>query len=257
MRHMDEVLAGADRNMVELWTGLCAAAGGVREEADGLRLLSSGIPAGMFNPAFVIGPLDDHAAAISTVRSFAESRSVPFALYFRDETAPGLADACVAAGLVEHWQPPLMVLDPIPESDPAPPDGLAIETVTEANYDDYLDALCAGFGIPAEVVAPILHGEMLAIDGFTGFLGHAVDGTPVAASAVFVSGTTAGIYNVATAPEHRGRGYGAALTAAAARAGAAAGCTRSILQASEAGEPVYRRMGYATPDRYRQFEPSS
>lgn len=254
---MDDALAAADRNMLELWTGLCACAGGAREDGDGLRMLASGIPAGMFNPAFVTGSIGDHAAAISTVRAFAEERGVPFAIYFRDATAPGFADACTAAGLVEHWRPPLMVLDPIPPSDPGPPEGLTIEVVAEANYDDYLAALCAGFGIPAEVVAPVLHGEMLAIDGFTGLLGRTPDGTPVAASGVFVHGTTAGVYNVATHPEHRRRGYGEALTAAAARLGADAGCTHSILQASEAGEPVYRRMGYATPDRYRQFEPTS
>jgi GNAT superfamily N-acetyltransferase len=210
----------------------------------------------MFNPVFVTAPLADPGAAIETARTFAGDHGVPFALYFRDETAPDLAAACTGAGLVEHWRPPLMVLDPIPASDPRPPDGLSIEAVVEANYGDYMTTLCTGFGIPPEVVAPVLHGEMLAIDGFTGLLGRTADGTPAAASGVYVLGATAGVYNVATPPEHRSKGYGAALTAAAARLGAERGATRSILQASEAGEPVYRRMGYATPDRYRQFEPA-
>lgn len=256
MRAMDEVLADADRNMVELWTGLCRAAGGSREDRNGLRLLSSGIPVGFFNPAFVTEPVDDHATVIGTARTFGEEHGVPFALLFRDETAPGLAEACAAAGFVEHWRMPLMVLDPIPDADPRPPDGLSIEVVVEANYDDYMATLCAGFGIPPEILTPVMHGELLAIDGFMGLLGRAADGAPASASAVFVTGTTAGVYNVATPEEHRSKGYGAAMTAAAARVGADQGATRSILQASAAGEPVYRRMGYATPDRYRQFEPA-
>ena len=44
------------------------------------------------------------------------------------------------------------------------------------------------------------------------------------------------------------------MTWAAAIAGRADGASRSVLQASEMGEPVYARMGYQTPVRYRQFE---
>jgi ribosomal protein S18 acetylase RimI-like enzyme len=195
----------------------------------------------------------DPAAVLEAARSFYAERGAGYAVYFRDAVVPALADACAAAGMAEHWQPPLMVLDPIPATDPATPEGLTIEAVDSSSYDEYLGTLCAGFGIPPELVAPMAGGAMLGIDGFTGLLGR-VDGAPVAASGVFVDGTIAGVYNVATHPDHRKHGYGEALTAAAARRGAEAGCTVAILQASEAGEPVYRRMGYATPDRYRQFE---
>ena len=248
-----QVLADADRNMLRMWQGMVRTAGGVVEERDDVTLLASGIPIPMFNPAFVRPGAADPAGVLEAARSFYAERGAGYAVYFRDAEVPGLADACVAAGMAEHWQPPLMVLDPIPPTDPPLPDGLTIETVDASTYDEYLGTLCAGFGIPAELVAPMAGGSMLGIDGFTGLLGR-VDGAPVAASGVFVDGTTAGVYNVATHPDHRKKGYGEALTAAAARRGAEAGRTVAILQASAAGEPVYRRMGYATPDRYRQFE---
>lgn len=251
-----DVLAGADRNMRELWAAIALGVGGERADDDGLVRLASGMPLAMFNPTFVTGPLADHAKAIEDTTAFYAERRLPFALYFRDATAPGLADACRAAGLVEHWQPPIMVLDPIPADDPPLPDGLTIEVVDAGTYDVYLDTMAAGFGMPLELLAAVRDRSLLGIPGFFGVLGR-VDGEPAATSGVYVSDDIAGVYNVATLEAHRRKGYGEALTAAAARIGAEAGCAKAILQASEAGEPVYRRMGYATPDRYRQFEPAA
>ena len=255
MRHMDDVLAGADQNMRDLWAAIALGVGGEREDDDGLVRLASGMPLAMFNPTFVTGPLADHHAAIERTAAFYAERGLPFALYFRDATSPGLADACAAAGLIEHWQPPIMVLDPIPAADPPRPGALMIEVVDADSYGTYIDTLAAGFGMPAELLAPVRDRALLDIPGFTGLLGR-VDGEPAVTSGVYVSGAVAGVYNVATVESHRRHGYGEALTAAAARIGAEAGCAQAILQASEAGEPVYRRMGYATPDHYRQFVPA-
>jgi GNAT superfamily N-acetyltransferase len=254
----DDVLQLADANMLATWTALTERAGGQRAEAPSLVLLSTGLPIAMFNVAFVLGApaAEETDAVVAAARAHYAELGLPFALYFRDATAPGMTEACEAAGMVEHWQPPLMVLDPLPDADPPLPEGLVIEDVTAATYDDYLDTLAVGFGIPAEVVAPVLGPALLDIPGFTAMLGR-VEGQPVATSAVAITGPTAGVYNIATHPDHRRRGYGVALTAAAARRGADAGCTHAALQASEAGEPVYTSMGYALPDRYRQFEGGS
>jgi predicted acetyltransferase len=67
------------------------------------------------------------------------------------------------------------------------------------------------------------------------------------------SGTTAGIYNVATLPSHRKRGYGEAMTWRAVAGGAAAGCDVAILQASQMGRPIYERMGFRLVAPYRTF----
>lgn len=251
-----DVLAGADRNMLELWAGVAAKTGGDRRDLDGLTLVATGVPIAFFNPAFVTVPPADAAGLIDDAREFYAERKLPFALYFRDDVAPGMAETCAGAGMVEHWRPPLMVLDPIPPTDRPVPDGLAIETVDAAGAGEYLETLLAGFGVPPGLIDPSLGRALVETPGLTGLLGR-VDGAPVATSALFVTGPTAGVYNVATLADHRGRGFGEALTAAAARAGAEQGATHAILQASEAGEPIYRRMGYATPDRYRQFEPAS
>ena len=58
------------------------------------------------------------------------------------------------------------------------------------------------------------------------------------------AGDVLGVFNVATVPGARGRGVGRAVTLAALRDGAAAGCRMAVLQASEMGHPVYERLGF-------------
>ena len=149
-----------------------------------------------------------------------------------------------------------MVLDPIPPSTGAAIAGLRILRVDTANVGEYTNVLAAGFGMPHELAERMLGCSLLSVEGFTGFLGVLGD-EPVATSGLFLSEAVAGVYNVATVPGRRGRGIGEALTWAAAQAGLDQGATCSILQASEQGEPVYRRMGYQTPARYRQFVPAA
>jgi GNAT superfamily N-acetyltransferase len=262
MRHTDamsmgpEVLAAADRNMVVAWRDLVAVSPDPGVVDDGnLVLLSSGVPIALFNPAFITGAPSDPVAVVERCFDHYEPLGVPFALYFRDEVAPGLADACLARGLVEHWRPPLMVLDPIPPSTGPAGASLEIRRVDATNVGDYTETLSAGFGMPHELAERMLGRSLLKVKGFTGFLGVIGD-EPVGTSGLCLSEAVAGVYNVATLPARRGRGIGAALTWAAAWAGRDLGATCSILQASEQGEPVYRRMGYQSPTRYRQFVPA-
>ena len=88
------------------------------------------------------------------------------------------------------------------------------------------------------------------------FVGR-VGGEPVCTSLLFTSGRIAGIYWVGTVPEHRGRGFGAAVTWAAVEAGRQRGCVLASLQASEAGRRVYEGMGFETPLHYLHFSPAA
>ena len=72
----------------------------------------------------------------------------------------------------------------------------------------------------------------------------AQDGGPIVGHAVLnVDGTTAGLYDMGVAAQHRRRGHGSALTAAAIVRARQLGCTSVTLNATGEGAPMYRRAG--------------
>jgi predicted acetyltransferase len=73
----------------------------------------------------------------------------------------------------------------------------------------------------------------------------------VATSLGFVAANGIEIANVTTVPDARSRGLGRAVTLAAMHAGARAGATIAVLQSTEMGHSVYRKLGFEEFARYR------
>jgi GNAT superfamily N-acetyltransferase len=118
-----------------------------------------------------------------------------------------------------------------------------VRVETADGFDQALALTAEGFGLPADLLAPLYLPEVTGLDGFEVYLGR-VAGRDVTTAASYVVDGDLGIFNVATPAEHRGRGYGAAITGSAVREGFAAGAELAYLQSSALGESVYRRLGF-------------
>jgi GNAT superfamily N-acetyltransferase len=131
--------------------------------------------------------------------------------------------------------------------DEPPPAELRIERVQPATVDAYLAVFEGGLSPSAAFTAM----KRRLVSAFAGrpdapsrdLVGW-LDGEPVATATLSIGGGVAGLYSVAVTPDHRGRGYGRAMSLAALRLGADLGLELATLQSSPAGRPVYFRLGF-------------
>jgi GNAT superfamily N-acetyltransferase len=249
---MEHLAAAADRNLAAGWAMMARAGGFPVAEAGPITLTASGLPMAFFNGAFAAGPAADPEGSIRAVVDFFAPRQLPFLLWVRAGSDEPLVAAGWAAGLTDAGGPPLMVLASIPAA-PALPEGLEVSwAVDAADLDAHREVLSAGFGMPLEVAQTFIGPGLLTEAAIAIAVGR-VDGVPVSTALLARTDDTAGVYNVATAPGHQRKGYGEAVTWAVVAEGARRGCTHAVLQASEAGYPVYRRMGFDDIGRYQQL----
>jgi hypothetical protein len=148
--------------------------------------------------------------------------------------------------------PPLMLRLPAPAAPPVP-DGLEVVEVTTPDLlAEYERVLVEGF--PLDELQPwqasvALHPSSLHVPGVRMFVGLD-DGRGTCGATSIVAHGVNHVEWVATLPEARGRGCGAAVTWAATLA---APDVPAMLIASEMGRPVYERMGYVVLDRWTLF----
>ncbi|KMT22205.1 GNAT family N-acetyltransferase [Clostridium cylindrosporum] len=76
---------------------------------------------------------------------------------------------------------------------------------------------------------------------------------PVGIATTILSGDTAGIYYVGVVDGYRGHGLGSFIAQESTNIGFDLGAKRVILQASEAGERVYKKLSYETISYYRSY----
>lgn len=236
-------LARAMDNYLTFWriTAVCNA--GVVEEEDGLVMLTTRLPIPFFNPAALLAWPDDPLAMVARVRDFATRHGCPSVIATWGEVATRFTPIARHLGLVDDGATPVMLLTPDEQRQPPPVDGLAIAVVTPELRRDYAETAVIGNGMPLAWAAVFACDALFEHPGVTAYLGY-MDDRPVATALLLETDGVAGVHVVATLPEYRRRGIGAALTARCATDGFDHGCEVSALQSSSLGFPVYERLGY-------------
>lgn len=208
-------------------------------------------PMALFNHVLIEGPtasLDDLQSAIAAVKQ----TGLPFMVSLRVGRDEHFADSMRSAEFTPaDIALPAMALHPLLEHRPR--GDLEIRSGIETHADHCLVA-SEGFGIPIEHVESMMTPAMARRDDVRFYTGY-LNGEPVASSLGLLHERSITVFNVATLPEHRGRGYGATMTNEAVLGGKERGCEVAFLQSSAMGLSLYQRLGFRTIVEYDQWTP--
>ena len=218
------------------------AIGGVWKEWDDVCAADHGLPTAFGNQAILLRPLTDATAADVTgrLRDTFAGPHVVFSAWPTPDLRP------YGYGLIGH--PPFMVRPQGGSAPVRPPELKVTEATDAAAMETYERAFVEGYPVP-ELLAyerGRVFGARL-LGGITRAWVGSVDGRPVAVSMAITSRGVVAVENVATLPDARGRGYGAAVTATAALS---TPDLPAVLIASDDGRSVYERLGFLPISRF-------
>jgi N-acetylglutamate synthase len=241
-----KALIAAFRTLADTLPGMHA-----KQVAPGVISLMSGLPLATLNGVFTDAVRPD-VTEIDRAAAGVAGLPLPWSIQFRGEPEPAAARVAARYDLTARTTSPLMVYRP-PSGGQAPPArasaAAAVRVAVPQEQAEYAATLAAGFEAPPEIMAPFSSPEAFAMPGGIPYLARE-DGEVVAVGfGVFAEGI-AGIFNIATRPASRGRGYGRAITSRIVADGLARGADLAYLQSSEEGYPLYQSMGFRTVETW-------
>ena len=243
-------------NLLEFLAGLATTPGFGSEQRTDVTTWSSDLGHPLFNGvAGARFPAEEAAARTGQVLGAYVARRRPFLWWTTPSTtSPRLEQMLGHLGMRRADSPGMhLPLDAATTgAPPRPPPGIEVRPVDRARGRLLDEVVVAAFGMPPTLTVPLarmlggldptrLH-DVLAL----------VDGEPAGGGSLWITGRTAGLYNIATLEAARGRGVGTAVTAALLATARQLGCTEAVLHATELGLGVYRRLGFTQVCSVRQ-----
>jgi GNAT superfamily N-acetyltransferase len=217
--------------------------GGTVERVDGLVLTLTNLPDPQLNSAFVERAPEDPGAALAAASQVFADHDQRLGIDLPRGWYPDLERAAAELGMELVVSRPGMTAPVAAIAPAAPPSGVELLPVAgERDLEEFWEIQAIVFEMKPEVVRGYVGIGALGSPGVALFLARS-EGTAVASSVSITSDGAVGIFGISTLPEARGRGIGAAVTAAAIDA-VRGEADLAWLQASEEGEGVYRRMGF-------------
>jgi ribosomal protein S18 acetylase RimI-like enzyme len=246
---MDSMVRTMEADNFTFWEGFARRPGGEIGRAGGATWYRSGVPIANYNGVLGAGCNVDEMLA--RVRSW----GLPARWLISTASAAAIEDSFKARGLVMTDEYPAM-LAPVAAL-PAPElDGITVDIAeTDADYREWADALCDGFGLTGESATYVAaaHAWPCRNDRDRVYMLLKREGTVVATALLHTACGVAGIYGIAVRRAYQRQGLGRLATLVTARAGAERGATLAMLQATKDGFPVYERLGFRTLFAFRSW----
>jgi len=229
-----------------------AHAGSKVESADGVAYVFTGLPIAFFNTAMpTLGPLSAAALEGSARGAIRWAAKMPgdtppwLFVVTHEALEPGVDAPAVLAGcgLVPLFPLTGMVARRI-ASAAGTPAGLRLEVPDDdSGCGDVIDVNSAAYGMDLAASKPS-YGRGAFWADQVAVLGRAA-GTPATSAAVMLAGGHRYVALVATHPSHQKKGFAeAAMRHALSVAAERFGERPTFLHATDAGRPIYARMGY-------------
>jgi GNAT superfamily N-acetyltransferase len=247
------------RQFASAWRLMCERAPAYEQaEDDQLALIFANIPVPFFNVALPTGTgmtAGRLRALTERACTWASARQVPWLFVVTQDAVDSNVDVGTVAG--EAGLVPLLPLTGMwaetVAATTALPEGLQLEVpADESSCGALLDVNAAAYGMDLESGKALMGQPAFWASHFP-VLGT-VDGEPVSTSAVFMVDGVRYVALVATAPHQQRRGYAdATMRRALQLAADAHPATPTVLHATDAGRPVYERMGYQVISRHTAF----
>jgi GNAT superfamily N-acetyltransferase len=240
------------------WRLMCASGRNAAIRSDGgMELIFSGVPVPFFNVGLVTGRGVSSEALESLgadACAFAADQGMPWLFVVTSEALqPGTDAAAVLdrCGLAPMMGMTGMMAQQISPGRPIP-EGLELRVPqNEADCAALLDVNGAAYNMDLEAGKALLGPAFW--QGRAPVLGL-VGGSPVSCAAVWMVDGYRYVALVATEPSHQRRGYAeAAMRRALDVSAQAHGERPTVLHASDAGRPIYERMGYAAISSHTIF----
>ncbi len=227
--------------------------------APGLSLVYAGVPYGLFNTALITAPLPsdrgDFFDQLDRAEDYFQRHNAPWSVWFCEdmltpEERRRARVALATRGLRLTMEAPGMITPALIEPNAALPQLSFVRVGDARTRRHFSRVMSAAFSVPIDMSEDVYCSETLWKSPMVGWIGY-WRGEPVTTAAAVLTADSIGMYAVATQPHFQRKGYAeAVMRHAAAEATAELGITRTILQSSHAGYPLYVRMGYRAITRY-------
>ena len=231
-------------------------ASGELKELHGVSIASAGVIFQMFNTAFLSGPVANETELKQRIRlpvAHFNQRGQEWAYWVCEDWIEQPARKR-SRRWFEHYglrlstELPGMIADRIlPPERPLP--HIDVRRVRgAATWDAFCEIGSVCFHVPITWFREVFDNASVW-DGFMSYVGY-VDDEPVSTTSIVSGAGVIGVYNVATLPGSRRRGFGeAVMRQALDEVRRELGVERVILQSTPAGLALYERMGFRTVAR--------